>query len=229
MSAEGRPERAQRTRRELGNLDEAERWLKEDPGERRRLAWALAVAMALHATLLFARLPDWGPDPVRVDAPKEQAMKVQFLQPPPPPPKAPPKPPVPERKKIARPDPTPDEPEPEVAPPQPPAPPDAGETSNQAVPAPSMGPIRVSPGQGPGIIKRVEPIYPPSMRAARQEGTVQLDAVIHADGTVGEITVVKSVNSWFDRSAMEALEQWRFEPGSHDVIMTLTVHFKLER
>ena len=226
MSSERRPDRAERARREL---DEAERWLKGDPGERRRLAWALAVAMALHATLLFARLPDWGPEPKRVDAPREQAMKVQFLRPPPPPPKAPPKPPEPERPKIARPDPTPDEPEPEVAPPEPPAPSDAGESSDQGPPSLSMGPIRVLPGQGPGIIKRVEPVYPPAMRAAHREGTVQLDAVIHADGTVGEITVVRSVNNWFDSSAMEALEQWRFEPGSQDVIMTLTVHFKLER
>ena len=39
-------------------------------------------------------------------------MKVQFLKSPPPPPKAPPEPPKQVTKKVPRPDPTPDEPEP---------------------------------------------------------------------------------------------------------------------
>lgn len=173
-------------------------------------------------------------------------MKVQFLQPPPPPPPPEAPPPElapPEKKKIPRPDPKPDDPEPIVTPPPAPPPPPrdyvpspvpAPPAPAPAPPAPApapaeqMGPIRVSPGQGPGIIKKVEPIYPPMARTARLQGTVVLDAVILKDGTVSNVNVVKSANPMFDKAAMNALQQWRFSPGQQDVIMSLTVHFKLD-
>lgn len=213
--------------RRAQELDQAERWMREDMSDRKSAVWAVAIALVLHAGLLLARMPDWS-TPVRIDKPQEVAMKVQFLQPPPPPPPPeapPPEPPLPEKKKIPRPDLSPDEPEPIVTPPpsEPePAPPDA-----PMQPA-EMGPIRVSPGQGPGIIKRVEPIYPPLARTARLQGTVVLDAIIQKDGTVSNVTVVRSANAIFDRAAMNALRRWRFSPGDRDVIMSLTVHFKLE-
>lgn len=218
-------ERETRARQEL---DEAERWIEGDPRDRKTLAWALGIALALHAVILVARMPDWGPEPVRIDAPPETAMKVQFLEPPKPAPKPPnPEPPKPETKKIPRPDLTPDEPEPVVEPEPEPAPPE--DVSPGPPGPPQTGPIRVSPGQGPGLIKRVEPLYPPPARTARLEGTVVLDAVILQDGSVSDVTVVKSANPMFDRAAMDALKQWRFTPGKQDVIMSLTVHFKLVR
>lgn len=70
-------------------LEQAEGWLSVDPVQRRMVGYALAGALVLHAVVLVARMPNWGPAPVRVDAPVEQAMKVQFLTPAPP--KAPPK------------------------------------------------------------------------------------------------------------------------------------------
>lgn len=214
-----------KSRRAEQELDQAESWMRADPRDRKVAAWALGIALALHAVILVARMPDWG-DPVRVDAPLEQAMKVQFLEPlPPAPPPPTPETPKPEVKKIARPDPTPDEPEPEVEPEPQPAPEESPAT---AAPA-QTGPIRVSAGQGPGLIKKVEPIYPPMARAARLEGKVVLDAVIRADGTVSDVTVIESASPMFDQSAIFALKQWRFTPGDHDVIMSLTVHFKLDR
>jgi protein TonB len=205
-------------------LAEAERWVRRDPEERRLIKRGLAAAVLLHVVLLFARLPAFGPEPKRVDAMQEQAMKVQFLKPPPPPPKVEPKP-KPRPKRIPRPDPTPEEPEPEVAPEPPPI-------ESEAPPAPvsepvQAGPVRVSPGQGPGLIKRVEPKYPPIAQAARMEGTVVLDAIIHKDGTVGEITVLRSGNKLFEQSAIDALKQWRYTPGEYDVILTVTVNFTM--
>jgi protein TonB len=217
----------QRTRADR-ELDEAERWMRSDPRDRRRLAWALGMAVVLHAGVLLARMPDFGPEPVRVQAP-EQAMKVQFLKPPPPP-QARPEPPKPEVKKIAHPDPTPDEPEPVVEEPAPaPAPVNSDQFSQEPSPADAetMGPIRVSPGQGPGVIKKVEPIYPPAARAARLQNTVVIDAVIRKDGTVADVTVVKSGNPMFDKSAVDAVRQWLFTPGNHDVILSVTVTFQL--
>jgi periplasmic protein TonB len=194
---------------------EAERVLRSGREERPRLAKALVATLALHALLLWGRLPGWGSEPVRVEAP-QQMMKVQFLLPPPPP-VAPPRPPEPERKKIPRPDLTPDEPEPVTAPPAPP-------------PAPELqGPTRVSAGQGPGVIRRVEPIYPPFARAGRIEGVVVLDAVIRKDGTVDSVSVLESAHPVLERSAADALRRWRFTPGDREVIMTLTVRFVLEK
>lgn len=209
---------ADRARREL---DEAEERLGAGRSQRRIITYALVAAIVFHATILVARMPKWGPDPVRVQAPPEQAMKIQFLRPPPPP-KAPEKPREPEKKKIPRPDPTPDKPEPvKEPPPAPPAPPEP------VTPAPQAGPIRVAPGQGPGVIKRVEPIYPPIARTARIEGTVVVDAIILKDGTVSDVTVLSSSNRVFDQACIDAVRQWRFTPGSNDVVLTVTVRFTL--
>lgn len=238
----------ERETRAQQELDQAERWMREGTSERKPVVWALAIALVLHAGILAARMPAWS-DPVRMEKPEEEvAMKVQFLQPPPPPPPPeapPPEPPPPEKKKVPRPDPKPDEPEPIVTPPPTPPPPPRDYVPSPApappapapappapapapAPAEQMGPIRVSPGQGPGIIKKVEPIYPPMARTARMQGTVVLDAVILKDGTVSNVNVVKSANPMFDKAAMNALRQWRFSPGEQDVIMSLTVHFKLD-
>jgi TonB family protein len=193
-------------------MQEAERVLHASREERPRIVKALVATLIAHALLLWGRLPGWGGEPLRVDAPAE-LMKVQFLKPPPPA-AAPPRPPEPERKKVPRPDTSPDEPEPVTAPP--------------AAPPEPEGPLRVSAGQGPGVIKRVEPIYPPFARARRIEGVVVLDAVIRENGTVSDVTVIRSAHPFLDRAAMDALRQWRFTPGSRDVIMTLTVRFVLE-
>ena len=221
------PDRSADLRRRAAESEiaDAERWMGRDPEDRGRIKRGLAAAVVLHLVLLFARLPAWGPEPKRIDAPQEQAMQVQFLKPPPPPPKVEPKP-KPQAKRIPRPDPTPEEPEPEVAPEPPPIESLAPETPI-AAPAPT-GPVRVAPGQGPGLIKRVEPRYPALAQSARMEGTVVLDAVIRKDGTVGEITVLRSANQLFDQEAVRALQQWRYTPGSQDVILTVTVNFRLQ-
>lgn len=207
-------------------LEQASGWLQRDPAQRRLVMRALVAALVVHATILVAKMPGWGPDPVRVDAPQEQSMKVQFLRPPPPPPKAPPTPPEPVTKKVPRPDPTPDEPEPVKAAPPPP-PPSTSTAPPSPAPAQDMGPIRVSPGQGPGLIKKVEPRYPPMAQTARIEGNVVVDAVIRKDGTVSDVTVLSSSNKLFEQACIDAVRQWRFTPGPQDVVLTVTVNFTL--
>ena len=216
----------QPSNRAAKEFDQAADWLRTDPNQRRIITRALVAALALHATVLIARMPDWGPDPVRVDAPAEQQMKVQFLKPPPPPPKTPPKPPEPEKKKIPRPDPTPDEPEPIKEAPPPPTPPSAV-TSPAPVAPQEMGQVRVSPGQGPGLIKKVEPRYPPIAAREYEPASLTVDAIIRKDGTVSDVKVLKSSNPMFEQECIEAVKQWRFTPGSQDVILTVTVRFTL--
>jgi protein TonB len=221
---DGTAPRDVRQRRAREELELAERWVRQDPRERRWILRGIATALVLHAAVLFAHVPDWGA-PKRIDVPKEQAMQVQFLKPPPPPPPKVDKPkPKPVAKRIPRPDPTPTEPEPIVEPeptpppveiPQPPPPPQ------------QTGPVRVAPGQGPGLIKRVEPVYPQALQAARIQGAVVLDAIIHKDGSVGEIKVLQSSNKMFEQAAVDAIKQWRYTPTPYDVILTVRVNFTL--
>ncbi len=67
---------------------------------------------------------------------------------------------------------------------------------------------------GPVPIKKVDPAYPAELLRDKVEGTVILYAVIHADGTVGEIRVLESVDAGLDKSAMLALAKWQFRPGT---------------
>lgn len=98
--------------------------------------------------------------------------------------------------------------------------------AEQAVGTQGAGPTRLSIGQVQ-LIKKVEPIYPPLMINARQQGTVVLDAVINPDGTIGDITVLQSLNSLFDRAAVVAVKQWRYNPIGFQGIVTVTVKFNL--
>lgn len=62
---------------------------------------------------------------------------------------------------------------------------------------------------------RVTPSYPPAAYAAKYEGEVSLKAMVNADGTVGDIEVLKSsrTSMGFENAAKEAVSQWQFEPA----------------
>ena len=62
---------------------------------------------------------------------------------------------------------------------------------------------------------RALPKYPDLARRAGLQGSVILLIVVGADGTVGEIEVVRSPDQrWgFDLSAIEAVKQWRYHPA----------------
>ena len=61
---------------------------------------------------------------------------------------------------------------------------------------------------------KVDPAYPPEAIRERVEGTVTLYAVIHKDGTVGEVKVLKGVDERLDRNAQDALSRWHFQPAT---------------
>jgi TonB family protein len=89
------------------------------------------------------------------------------------------------------------------------------------------GPVRLGSGGNITLLKKVQPMYPVAFQSARVPGQVMLDAVIHADGTIGDITVLRSTNDAFARSAIDAVKQWKYAPIGFEAILTVTVNFTI--
>ena len=62
------------------------------------------------------------------------------------------------------------------------------------------------------LVARVNPVYPAAQRSAHVEGTVHLYGVIGTDGMLHSLEVVSSVDPALDHSALEAVQQWRYDP-----------------
>jgi protein TonB len=77
-------------------------------------------------------------------------------------------------------------------------------------PAP-MHPLKVSHWAEGNIIYRVQPLYPPIARQVRVQGAVELRAIISEAGTIENLVVV-SGHPMLVKSAIEAVQQWRYHP-----------------
>lgn len=78
-----------------------------------------------------------------------------------------------------------------------------------------------TPGNGvrlPKVVRQVQPTYTQEAKDAHIEGTVELSAVVLADGSVGEVQVARSLDTTYglDDQAVKAMKQWTFEPGTKD-------------
>jgi periplasmic protein TonB len=81
------------------------------------------------------------------------------------------------------------------------------------------------------LIYQPKPVYPPLARQARIQGTVRLQAVISRDGAIENLTVV-SGHPLLIRAALDAVQQWRYEPmmlngAPVEVETTIEVNFVL--
>ena len=101
---------------------------------------------------------------------------------------------------------------------------------------PAQGVVR--PGNGivdPKLVRSVQPRYTLEAIKAKIQGTVELEAVVLTDGTVGDVTIIKSLDKdlGLDQAAIAAAKQWTFRPGVDPngnpvkVIVTLKLEFKL--
>lgn len=95
---------------------------------------------------------------------------------------------------------------------------------------PGLVPPRIIPST------RALPQYPAAARRAGLLGTVILMIVVEADGSVGQIEVLRSPDQrWgFDLSAIDAVKQWRYEPALMNgsavaAYVTVMVEFTLSR
>jgi periplasmic protein TonB len=113
---------------------------------------------------------------------------------------------------------------------------DDGALSRPATPPPpsSTAPVRIGGlVQMPSKVHDVAPIYPQIAQSARVEGVVIVEAVISTDGSVRDARVLRSL-PLLDRAALDAVKQWRYAPTRLNgvvvpVIVTVTVHFRLQR
>src|SRR5262245_27499304 len=65
-------------------------------------------------------------------------------------------------------------------------------------PWPPMGVFRVVQGiTAPRMIKSARPNYPPEAMRAKIQGRVMMEMIVQADGTVGEVRVVRSLDRKF--------------------------------
>jgi periplasmic protein TonB len=74
------------------------------------------------------------------------------------------------------------------------------------------------PGAGienPVVLREVKPQYTADAMRAKIQGVVVLECVILADGSVGHVSVVRSLDPVFglDQEAIKAAKQWRFLPA----------------
>ena len=93
------------------------------------------------------------------------------------------------------------------------------------------------PGSGivnPRILREVKPQYTADAMRAKVQGTVLLECVVLADGTVGRVDVVRSLDPTFglDLEAVKAAREWLFQPGTRfgepvNVLVTIELTFTL--
>ncbi|HEX2832048.1 MAG TPA: energy transducer TonB [Thermoanaerobaculia bacterium] len=84
----------------------------------------------------------------------------------------------------------------------------------------------------PRVIHRVEPKYG-DCKDVIVSGVPVLEATIDTEGIVRDLRLLKAIDPCVDRSILEAVRQWRFEPGTLDgrpvpVLYNLIVHIHVK-
>ncbi len=97
-------------------------------------------------------------------------------------------------------------------------------------------PVIIVPGiLKPGVLHRVNPVYPEMARRAGRQGNVIVEAVIDTSGEVRDVRVLsRPLGFGLEESALNAVRQWRFSPATRNgkavaVYFQLTVNFSLNR
>jgi TonB family protein len=81
----------------------------------------------------------------------------------------------------------------------------------------AQAPVRAGSGiVDPKLISNVQPKYTPEAMKAKIQGSVELEAIVLTDGTVGDVRVLKSLDKdlGLDQAAIAAAKQWKFRPGT---------------
>lgn len=82
----------------------------------------------------------------------------------------------------------------------------------------------------PRVIKQVNPQYSPGSRGIRIQGSVLIGTVVTSHGTTKNTHVVRGLDKDIDVAAVNAVNQWLFEPGKKNgkpvaVSVQIEIHF----
>jgi len=216
-------------------------FILEQEESKRPMQWGVAAAVVFHILVFFVALPERKPVPVQ-PGPERIHMVMQPVRfNPPPPAQSQTKPKRTERKRVIPvPDPTPHDPEPvkeleieadvddliadldaEFGFPD--APPGYGRKGAIAVGGGVSAPIKVFAPQ---------PRYTEDARRAGVEGVVILETVVDEEGNVRDVKVLKGLPFGLDKSAVETVKTWRYEPALRggrpvSVYFTFTINFSI--
>lgn len=95
------------------------------------------------------------------------------------------------------------------------------------------GVYRVGGGvTAPMLVYKKEPEYSEDARKAKYQGTVTLYVEVGPDGKAHNVRVLHSLGLGLDEKAIEAVNQWKFKPGTKDgkpvwVAASIEVNFRL--
>jgi TonB family protein len=84
----------------------------------------------------------------------------------------------------------------------------------------------------PVIIQWTDPPYAEESLLRKIEGTVVLMTIVRKDGSVGAVSVTKSLEAPLDQNAVQAVKTWKFDPATRagvpvDVVVAIGVDFRL--
>lgn len=103
----------------------------------------------------------------------------------------------------------------------PPQAPVAGAQVAAEKPWPPPGVLLLKTGPGvtqPRLIREAKPAYTRAAKEAKIKGVVSMEVVILADGKVGDVRVVRSLDKTYglDDEAVKTVKKWLFSPGKKD-------------
>ena len=113
---------------------------------------------------------------------------------------------------------------------------DLQSTTSTSLSQADLPPFDFVPWDDPPVpIGAIKPVYPDFARRANVQGTVVLEVDVYKDGSVGNIRVLRSVQSGpggLDEAAIQAVRAVRFQPGKSsgnpvDTTVNIPVEFKL--
>jgi TonB family protein len=87
--------------------------------------------------------------------------------------------------------------------------------------------------KAPSVAQKVDPQYTEQARQAKISGQVVLSMTVGVDGMAHDISVVRGLDSGLDLKAVEAVQQWHFNPGTRNgepvpVLATIEINFRLQ-
>jgi TonB family protein len=86
--------------------------------------------------------------------------------------------------------------------------------------------------KAPKLTHYVEPEFSSSSKEAFVDGVVKIETVVTSEGLPTNLKILSGLNTEEDKTAMEAVKQWRFRPGTKgdapvNVKVTVEVDFHL--